>query len=257
MEKGESMMILGGLPRSGITLLASLLNKDANIYVTTSSPFVEILYRTYSLWSDPIHQGELDTDNMRNAKIPFLQGMTKEYYKQLTTKTFVIDKRRQWQNVANIEMYRAVYGELPKIICPIRSVPEIITSYKTLYAKNNREWNYEELKDNKFEASYFDLVEGYKKYPDCFLLVEYDDLVDDTVKTLERVYQFMDLTMPQQELGNIESAENEGTYHVLEGLHTLRSTISRDNVRPKDVLTATELSRFSNMKFWETGHVFQ
>ena len=112
-------MILGGLPRSGITLLASLLNKDANIYVTTTSPFVEVLYRNYSLWNDPDYQPDFDTDNMRHAKIPFLQGMTKEYYKQLTTKRFVIDKRRQWQNVANIEMYRAVYGELPKIICPM------------------------------------------------------------------------------------------------------------------------------------------
>jgi hypothetical protein len=250
------MMILGGLPRSGITLLASLLNKDANIYVTTTSPFVEVLYRNYSLWNDPDYQPDFDTDNMRHAKIPFLQGMTKEYYKQLTTKRFVIDKRRQWQNVANIEMYRAVYGELPKIICPIRSVPEIITSYKTLYAKNKREWNYEELKDNKFETSYFDLADGYKKYPDCFLFVEYDDLVDDTLNTLGRVYKFMNLTMPQQELGDIESSENEG-FHSFHGLHTLRSTISRDNVQPKDVLTATELSRFSNMKFWETGHVFQ
>ena len=95
----NNSVVFAGLPRSGITLLASMLNKDKDIYVTTSSPFVELLWRNYSIWSEDTYAGELDTDNIRQAKIPFLRGLTELYYSQLTSKPVVIDKRRSWQNI--------------------------------------------------------------------------------------------------------------------------------------------------------------
>ena len=66
----NNSVVFAGLPRSGITLLASMINKDKDIYVTTTSPFVELLWRNYSLWSGDDYAGELDTDNMRKLKIP-------------------------------------------------------------------------------------------------------------------------------------------------------------------------------------------
>ena len=43
-------------------------------------------------------------------------------------------------------------------------VARCITSYKVLYEKNNKQWDYEDLKDNKFETGYYDLKESYEKY---------------------------------------------------------------------------------------------
>ena len=134
----DNSVVFAGLPRSGITLLASMLNKDKDIYVTTSSPFVELLWRNYSIWSEDSYASELDTDNMRKLKIPFLQGLTELYYSQLTSKPVIIDKQRRWQDIINIEMYRDIFGVLPKIICPIRRVVDIVASWKFLYKKINR-----------------------------------------------------------------------------------------------------------------------
>ena len=247
----DNSALLSGLPRSGITLLASMLNKDDNIYVTTSSPFVEILWRNFTLWDDPSYSGDCDTENIRQAKLPFLRGLTEAYFTQLTDKPIVIDKRRSWQSAYNIEMYRDVYGNFPKIICPVRSVTEIITSYKVLYKANGTEWNYERLKSNMFESSYSDFVTGYEKYPECFLLVEYDDLVDKPHATLSSIYDFIGADMPEQNFNLVEASEAEGD-HGIHGLHTLRNTLSKDTAIPQEVLTEEEFENFSSWDFWRT-----
>ncbi len=245
----DNSVVFAGLPRSGITLLASMLNKDKDIYVTTSSPFVELLWRNYSIWSEKTYAGELDTDNIRQAKIPFLRGLTELYYSQLTSKPVVIDKRRSWQNITNIEMYRDVFGVLPKIICPVRRVVDIITSWKVLYEKNNKQWDYEDLKSNIFETGYYDLKEGYAKYPECFLLVDYDNLVDDPCEVMNQVYNFIGKEQPEQNFEVIESTESEGN-HGLTGLHTLRKELVRSGDNAEDILTEDEFIKFSDWDFW-------
>ena len=245
----DNSVVFAGLPRSGITLLASMLNKDKDIYVTTSSPFVELLWRNYSIWSEKTYAGDLDTDNIRQAKIPFLRGLTELYYSQLTSKPVVIDKRRKWQNIINIEMYRDIFGVLPKIICPVRRVVDIITSYKVLYEKNNKQWDYEDLKDNKFETGYYDLKESYEKYPECFLLVDYDNLVDNPHDVMNQVYNFIGKEQPEQNFEVIEATELEGN-HGLAGLHTLRKELVRSGNNAEDILTEDEFMKFKSWDFW-------
>jgi len=242
--------ILGGLPRSGITLLASLLSRNEKIYVTTTSPFVEILYRCFSLWDDPAYHEDFQPEKLREAKIPFLRGMTNAYYQELTDKPIVIDKRRQWQGVANIELFREVYGDYPKILCPIRSIPEIITSWKTLYKKNNTEWSDQHMDARSFHESYEILLEGYKKYPECFHLIQYDDLVDNTEETLGKVYDFMKLERPEYKQEEVKQVEKEGQYTDRIGMHILRPEIKRDNIKPEDVLTKEELEKYSKLDNW-------
>ena len=87
----DNSIVFAGLPRSGITLLASMLNTDKDIYVTTSSPFVELLWRNYSIWSEDTYAGEFDTDNMRKLKIPFLRGLAELYYSQLNSIILILN----------------------------------------------------------------------------------------------------------------------------------------------------------------------
>jgi len=227
-----------------------MLNKDKDIYVTTSSPFVELLWRNYSIWSEDNYAGEFDTDNMRKLKIPFLRGLTELYYSQLTSKPVVIDKRRAWQNIINIEMYRDIFGVLPKIICPVRRVVDIITSWKVLYEKNNKRWDYEDLKSNRFETAYYDLKKSYVKYPECFLLVDYDNLVDDPHNIMNQVYTFMGKEQPEQNFEVIESTELEGNYG-LSGLHTLRNKLVKSDDKAEYILTEDEFMKFSKWDFWK------
>tara|TARA_B100000749_G_scaffold273631_1_gene256849 strand:+ start:1962 stop:2765 length:804 start_codon:yes stop_codon:yes gene_type:complete len=247
----HNLHLLGGLPRSGITLLSAMLNKNTNIYVTTTSPFVEILWRNYGFWFDPDYIDDTGTDKMQDVKVPFLRSIAGSYFKELTTKPTIIDKRRQWQHVNNIEMYTDIYGKPPKIICPVRDVVDIITSYKVLYTKNNLQWSYESLKGNRFENSYLELKNSYSKYPDCFLLVNYSDIVNDPQAILDRICKFIgEPSFVYDAKSPIQAHEKEADYGI-NGLHTLRTTLSDSGDDAKEILTDDEYNTFSNWNFWK------
>ncbi|MBT5163950.1 MAG: sulfotransferase [Lentimicrobiaceae bacterium] len=246
------MFILAGLPRSGITVLSALLNQNPKIYVTTTSAFVEILWRCYSVWDEEKRVENFNTDKLKKAKVPFLKGMTDSYFSQLTDKPIVIDKCRQWMNIANIEMYIKVYGERPKILCPVRSVDEIVISFAELYIKNKTSWwswdgidNW--LSGNQFYDSYYQMKEALNsEYKDCFHLFEYDDLVNDTQNTMDNIYKFLEVDGYNHTL-NVEVAEIESDWG-LDGLHKIRKKISKkvsNTLIPSDLHTT-----FNEMNFW-------
>ena len=246
----NNLFLLGGLPRSGITVLSSLLNQNPNLYVTTTSPFIEILWRSYSIWDDSDYEGELGTDKMQNLKIPFLKNITESFYSELTKVENIIDKRRQWQGITNIEMYKEIYGELPKIICPVRSIDEIIVSYMKIFKSNGIEWDYDKLmKNNRFETPFNQLKETFEsEYAECLHLVEYNDLVDNSQKTLDGIYKFLGLPSFNHSL-NTKATEKESD-HGLAGLHTLKPVLGRNTTKSKSYLTDVQIDKYNKQIFW-------
>jgi sulfotransferase len=245
-----NLSLLGGLPRSGITVLSALLNQNPNLYVTTTSPFIELLWRNYSMWNDSTYDGELGTDKMQELKVPFLNKLTKFFYSELTDTKNVIDKRRQWQGITNIEMYKEVYGELPKIICPVRDIDEIIVSYMQIFKSNGVKWDYDALmKGNRFETSYYQLKETFEsKYSECLYLVEYNDLVDKPQETLDGIYNFLGLDSFKHSL-NIEATEKEANHNFID-LHTLRGVLGRDSTKIGEYLTDAQVANYNKQIFW-------
>lgn len=240
--------MLGGLPRSGITLLSSILNQNPIIYVTTSSPFVEILWRTFNVWEEDTDVG---THNIQESRTPFLRKLPYAYYSELTDKPIIIDKRRQWQGVTNIELYEKSFGVLPKIICPVRSCEDIVASYVNIYKKNNIEFDYDkELTGNRFEICYNQLKDAFNSgYRDCFLLVEYNDLVEKTEAVLEQIYKFIDIPLYEHNLDYVFTTEPEAN-HGINGLHDIRHVIEKSTTNSCRVLGDEQFSKFQDWNFW-------
>jgi len=237
--------ILGGLPRSGITLLSALLNQHPEIYVTTTSPFVEILWRNYTVWTDELSKDDCNTAKIQSNKIPFLRSLTSAYFKGLTDKPIIIDKRRQWQNPENIKMYQDIFGSLPKVIAPVRDTEDIIKSYLTLFQNNNKELD---LEGGSFQTSYNDFKAYYKLKVNDILLVEYDDLIDKTQKILDEVYVYLGATPYENDFTCIEAFEDE-SYHGINGLHSIRKTISVGE--ESMILSDAMIKKYQNYNIWK------
>lgn len=247
-DSNDNLILMGGLPRSGNTLLSALLNQNANIYVTTTSPFVELLWRNYSLWSDEEYLSETGTSEVSKLKDIVLKAVKDSYHSGLTDRKHIVDKRRQWNATHNIEMYIDVYGHRPKILCPVRNISEIISSFNTVLNNNNIELNYDKhLVGNRFGVSYGQLRESYfSEYKDCFHLVEFDSLITNTQDTLDKVYDYLGIERFTHDLNNIKALEEEGDYG-LTGLHTLKSKLDSKNSR-KD--TEDAFKEFADWDFW-------
>tara|TARA_Y100000310_G_C20421019_1_gene686692 strand:- start:59 stop:649 length:591 start_codon:yes stop_codon:yes gene_type:complete len=192
---------------------------------------------------------------LKEVKIPYLQKLTESYFDQLTDKPVVIDHRRGWQGIANIEMYSEVFGELPKIICLVRNVEEIIASYKEIFRKNKKGWEYNrDMSGNVFELNYNQLKETYNsKYRDCLLFVEYNNLVDDTEFELERIYDFIGEDIYRHNTNSVKELrayKSVDSAYGLAGLHKIKRGVVRSKTNAQKILTTDEFSKFKEFTFW-------
>ena len=246
----KKLCFIAGLPRSGSTLLGTLLNQNPLIYTTHSSSFVEILYRTYSIWNDKNFSEDFAGSKMKNMKIPYLQEITQAYFKQQTDKPIVFDKRRHWHSIENIKMFKEIFNQEPKIICPVRNIEEIVASFKNIFLKNKKTLN---LESNIFDVPFFHLKKTWNsEFKRCLFFVEYNDLVKSTQKTLNKIYDFIEQPYYKHDLNNIVSndplQEVEKIYG-LKGLHNLPKTIKK-SITSTDILDAKELKYYSLQNFW-------
>ena len=178
----KKLFFIAGLPRSGSTLLGTLLNQNPLIYTSPTSSFVEILYRNYSIWNDKNFAEDFAGSKIKNIKIPYLQEITQTYFKQQTDKPIIFDKRRHWHMIENIKMYKEIFNKDPKIICPVRNIEEIVASFKSIFLKNKKTFN---LEGNRFDVPFFHLKDTWNsEFKKCLLFVEYNDLIKATQKTL-------------------------------------------------------------------------
>jgi hypothetical protein len=250
-----NLAFLCGLPRSGSTWLGVVLNQNPDCYVTVQSPFVELLWRNYSLWEDSKWAQDFIGDDSESKKISYLKGITELYYRQLTNCNLVIDNRRQWQSIGNIRMYTDIFGELPKIICPVRNVEEIVASFSNLFKKNNREFRPESnLEGNVFSDTYYQLKSTYDSiYRDCLHIIDYDDLVANTDLEVEKIYKFLNI---QSYKSNYETMKGNPLYKDIDteydliGMHDIKSGVHKSETNPEEVLSEDQLKKFKELTFW-------
>lgn len=260
----NKLHMLAGLPRSGTTLLGAILNQNPKVYVTTTSPFVEILWRNYSVWFEESEIPCLDTLKIRDLKKPFLKNVAHSYFNELTDKEIVIDKRRSWHKIGNMRMYSEIYGVKPKVICTVRDVAEIIVSFMKVFEEHGKvpktgETLNSKAEENIFkdvypwlEDSFYSSIRPMKQdcwFSECIHLVEYDDLIDNTTETLNGIYEFLELEPFEHDLKNIKVAEQEGD-HGWKNLHEVRGDLTKTKVPLTKYLTEYEIKQYNDKNFW-------
>ena len=256
----NKLHMLAGLPRSGTTLLGAILNQNPKVYVTTTSPFVEILWRNYSVWFEESEIPCLDTLKTRDLKKPFLKNVAHSYFNELTDKEIVIDKRRSWHKISNMHMYSEIYGVKPKVICTVRDVAEIVVSFMKIFEENEETFIHgETLKGKVFDDLHAWLDDSFHSttrlmkqdcwFSECIHLVEYDGLIDNTTETLNGIYEFLELESFEHDLKNIEVAEQEGD-HGWKNLHTVRGDLTKTKVPLTKYLTEHEIKHYNDKNFW-------
>ena len=118
---------MSGLPRSGSTLLTALLNQNPEIYASTNSPLLDTIHYTeeYLLYKSEQYKA---TPNPEGA-YKVISSISNNYYFNIP-QNIIIDKSRGWVNqVKHIQDY---ISKEPKIICPVRDIQDILSSFLNL-----------------------------------------------------------------------------------------------------------------------------
>jgi len=264
---------LAGLPRSGSTLLRSILNQNPSLHSGPISPSVELLYYTDKyfqssemLLASPNPQGCYDV----------LSNMMDQFYHNIMEregKSKIIEFNRAIPN--NIERFRTYIKEDIKIVCPVRSIPEILASFISLIHRNSDKVSFVDqyLIDNKIKVNddtrcdylmsdygivgqaLFAMSRPYLRGEENLLkIVEYDDLVERTDEVMREVYDFWELEKYQHTYENLENKypENDVFQYNLEGMHTVGRTIKKTCKKPEEVLSAEIIEKYSGMEYWRS-----
>lgn len=267
----KTFYFMAGLPRSGSTLISTILNQNPRFYSGPSSPVVYTMIAIeQSLSNDELFVAYPKPEQAREIIGSVLPTFYSDHQEPI-----IIDKNRSWPS--RIEYIKGYFGIEPKIICPVRDTAEILTSFISLIRRNPFEVNgrvnfIDEMlikmnilltDDNRCEflASPQGLlgqsVEAIKKAlmegnEGVIHFVEYNDLISNPQDTIEKIYDFLGEEYYNHSFEGLENNNKENDIHTygLSDMHEVRDTIQKTSNNPEDILSDDILSRCENTEFW-------
>lgn len=264
----KTMFFMAGFPRSGSTLLTTLLNQHPTLYAshqTHLQPSIKNFVQNHS------SQESVMSGYKNNIVKDVVQGMAQSFY-QDTDKTHVIDKNREWSTPYSIELAKLINPDV-RIIFPVRPILEILTSFIKLASSNPNNyidrnmanedfWSffYRPLNDarcdwlmrpnSQIDAALF----GYKlanspEHAHRFHLVDYQTLCENPQNTLNSIYTFLKVEPVVNNFVNITNKEklNDGDVFGIPELHNVRSRIKIVAPEPESVLSAYVINKYGNV----------
>lgn len=260
---------IGGLHRSGSTLLSAILNQNPRFHSGPISPVLSIMRNLESF----IPQDEFYQASPKPSQAhEILSSLIHHYYND-TDRTVVFDKNRMWPKYINyIEGY---IKQRAKIICPVRDIDEILVSFLKLIHNNKNQEIFSAI-DRKVinqnlplndhnrckilldpKWNLFDAIRAMESavnnnLRDRLLFVEYRDMVLDPVSTFNRIYNFLEEDYYEHDFQTIKSKNQvrDEEYYNLKGLHDVREKLEITSYNPRDYLTEDIINECRKLEFW-------
>lgn len=256
----KNFHFLSGLPRSGSTVLASILNQNPEVYTTPTSPMLDQLIENQNIWhnlqavkANPI---PVQLDNITRRLINAM-------WAHVPQKT-IIDKNRGWGK--NMPASTFLFGKEIKMVAMTRDIPSIMASWLMILRNNpnnymdrkliqiglqpNDENRMLEMWHNMVKDCVKALLQAKKDASNRLLLINYDDLVQAPKETLVKIEQFLGLTGHQYDFENIIniSVDDDLAAWGLQGMHTIRSKLQKTAKTPEEVLGSKLFDMFAEIE---------
>lgn len=268
----KKYFFLAGIPRSGNTLLSSILNQNPDIMVSANSFLADHMRNVALFEFNEIYQNFPDKKSLNNL----ISSTFDSYYKDWDAK-YIID-RGPWGTPPNLYLLQEYLSNEIKIICTVRDIVEIIASFIRVnpqalhrFLQNQKEKNLRFLDSYKediellceavmdpsgqVEKNLFSLLNLLKGENKKYLhIVEYNDLIGDTDNTIKKIYDFLEIEHYPHKYHYINTFSvngveyNDSVYGV--DIHKLKKKIKQKSYKVEDILPPYLIERYSNMEFW-------
>ena len=237
------MIFLTSLPRSGSTLLASLLNQRPDVYASHTSNLCDTMGAAVKAWGN--NPETLASNGEEKDLIRMLAAMMEARY---DTDKLVFDKYKRWAAAPVIQTL-SKFTDV-KIIATVRPIAECLASLAKIAKSENIEvFCKSPLADHIFE-SYHMIKTGYEEFPDKFLFIEYDNLVANTQTQLDRISDFVGIDKFTHDLMNVPDSGEEDMAWGITDLHKVRKKVSKHKYSARKVLGNKLFDSYQGGEFW-------
>jgi sulfotransferase len=240
---------ISGLPRSGSTLLSTILNQNPAFNANISSPLARFVRSIVT----ETHAGpgyQLQCDEQRRIKL--IQGLVENYYYD-TNADVCFNTNRGWTLLVDL---LAKTHPSSKVICCVRDINWILDSFEVLFRKNpfsmSKLYSPNDAttvytrcdslmaSGNTVRFAYDSLKEALTgNNTDKIFLIEYNQLVTSPDNIIKSLYNFIGEPYFEHNFLELESNYDEFDLDVgIKGLHHIRkevSLIKRAPIIPQDI----------------------
>ena len=108
------------------------------------------------------------------------------------------------------------------------------------------------LLEKYINQPYTSLKIGYKSNYADLLIVDYDQIVNNSQDTIDKICDFIGIDRIVVDLNNLQPMDENDAYHGFIGLHDVRKELKRTSPRPEDVIGKDLAKHYTDMKvdFW-------
>lgn len=256
----KTFHFLSGLPRTGSTVLESLLNQNPEIYVTPTSPLLHLLNKNQEeFWKCPEVVANPVSDMLTNMSRGMIEGAWEH-----RPEPIIIDKHRGWGK--NMPATTIVFGKEIKMIATIRDIPSIMASWLTLIRNQPNNFikrtviqkGFEPTEENMMAEMWFDHVldcvesvaMARKTGSNRMLEIRYDDFVANPIKQVKRIEGFLELPSYEYDVNNIQNnnINNDIEAFGFHDMHKIRPKVEKIAVDPREILGDSLFKRFVDLE---------
>ena len=277
----KTFYFMAGLPRSGSTLLSSILNQNPRFYSGPSSPVLGAMFAVeQNFMGNELYHGYPKPDQVRE-----IIGSIPHHFYSDVQKPVVFDKNRAW--TARVPYIEGYIGQQAKILVPVRRIDEILTSILTMIHRNpfqegqprinfvDEQLIKTDIPINDLNRCMYLLNDGGIVYEslnaimmgfqqnvsDKMHFVDYNDLVDNPEKIMEDIYDFLGEEFYDHDFGSISNIHREDDLitYGLSDMHQVRSEVKKTSSPPASILPEEILDLYEQNKrrleFWGTPDI--
>lgn len=247
---------LAGLPRSGNTLLASIINQNKNITITPNSYVSEIIFRIENIKTEM--QGVSNFPDLKSFD-NVNNNVFHNYYSHWNSK-YIID-RSCWGTPYNLQMLKSYCPNDIKIIVLFRDLDEILASF-VRWSQNNPKNFLEKFSSIEDKCDFLMNPEGQimkqlysynnllnsenRKYA---IFINYKELVNDSKNTISKIYDFLNLEEYNHQYKDLSQIEINSIKYIDDiygkNLHKVKSNnIELSNYCPTDYIPQNILNKY-------------
>jgi len=272
----KTFYFMAGLPRSGSTLLSSILNQNSRFYSGPSSPVLGAMY----VMEENFTTNELYTGYPKPDQVKEIIGSIPHHFYSDIEKPIVFDKNRAW--TARVPYIEGYIKQQAKILVLVRRVDEILTSILSMIHRNPFQEEQDRINfvdeylvktnqpindynrcmhllnpDGIVYESLNAIKEGLEQnMRDKMHFVDYNDMVSNPEKVMEDIYDFLGEEHYEHTFGGLSNIhrENDLNTYGLGDMHEVHSKLEKtssspESVLPKEILDIYEQNKQS-LEFW-------
>ncbi len=252
---------ISGLPRSGTTLLAAILNQNPRFRAGMTSPLADIMG---AVMAEASSKNDFSFDMSNEQRIALLRGLVENFYAPQADADVVFDTSRLW--CSRMALLDTLFSGVKVIAC-VRQLAWVLDSMERLVRRQpvsvSKVFRFdtnttvysriEALTDPRGMVGF-----AYQATKDAFygphahdhlLLLTYENLVRDPRVALRAVYRFLGEPWFEHDFDHLEYHADEFDARVgMPGLHAVRpkvEAVERQPALPRDIF-----GRFANEAFW-------